>query len=161
MKKVISIFALLFPLLAGCGFVPMYSESHVLKAELADIYIAPIAGTNGIDLRNHLILNWNTSNIEGAKYTLHVDLREPQTFLKGLQRTGDATWEEVRVTATWRLSRDGETVAQSTETAAESYTFVADLVAAAASRANATRNAIRVIGNRITMKVNAKLKSSY
>ena len=145
---------------AGCGFVPMYSDNRGLQAELNDIYIAPIAGTNGIDLRNHLILNWNTVNEPGQKYELRVKLAEPVTIYKGLQRSGDATWEEVRVTASWTLSSDGRVIAGATETASESYTFVSDLVSANASRISATQNVIQSIGNKIEMRVNAKLKGN-
>ena len=158
MKKFLS-FAVFLALLSGCGFVPMYSNNRALAAEQADIYIPPIAGTNGIDLRNHLILSWNTANVPGAKYELKVKLDEPITVYKGLQRTGDATWEEVRITASWTLSAGGVVIARASETASESYTFVSDLVSANASKISATQNAIFGIGQKIEMKVNAKLKS--
>jgi len=159
MKKALFIIhCSLLIVLSGCGWTPMHSNSRALQVELSDIYIHPIAGTNGIDLRNYLILNWNTPNIPGAKYELRVQLDEPVTILKGLQRTGDATWEEVRLRAFWTLSKDGKVIAQATEAAAESYTFVSDLVSSTASRTNATQNAIQAIGDKIEMKVNARLK---
>jgi len=145
--------------LCACGFVPMYSDGRALRAELADVHIAPIAGTNGIDLRNYLILAWNTANDPNAKYELKVKLNDPITIYKGLQRSGDATWEEVRMTASWTLSADGKVIAQASETASESYTFVSDLVSASAAKTNATQNAIAGIAQKIEMKVNAKLKN--
>jgi hypothetical protein len=136
----------------------MYSDNAALQRELADIYIAPIAGTNGIDLRNRLILAWNTANEAPAKYHLSVRLNEPETIYKGLQITGDATWEEVRIRASWELKSGEETIAKSSEAASESYTFVSDLVSANASKTSAIGNAIQEIGNKIELKVNAKLK---
>jgi hypothetical protein len=158
MKKIIPLVVFHISL-AGCGFAPMYSDNAALQMELADIYIAPIAGTNGIDLRNHLILAWNTQNDPGAKYRLSVKLNDPETIYKGLQRTGDATWEEIRIKASWTLSSDGKVIAKSSEAASESYAFVSDLVSANASKISATGNAIQEIGNKIELKVNAKLKS--
>jgi hypothetical protein len=144
--------------LAGCGFAPMYSDNAALQKELEDIYIAPIAGTNGIDLRNRLILAWNTANDKSAKYRLSVKLSDPETIYKGLQRSGDATWEEVRIKASWELKSGDDTIAKSSEAASESYTFVSDLVSANASKTSAIGNAIQEIGNKIELKVNAKLK---
>jgi archaellin len=137
----------------------MYSNADNLQKKTVDIYIAPIAGTNGIDLRNRLILGWNTANAGGEKYRLTVRLNEPATIFKGLQRTGDATWEEIRIDASWVLSADDETIAQSRETASESYTFVSDLISANASKTAAIRHAVNSIGDKIEIKVNAKLKN--
>jgi archaellin len=153
-----SLLLLFLPACASCGFAPMHSA---LPAEARDIYIAPIVGTNGIDLRNHLIVAWNTANSGTEKYSLAVRLNEPRTIYKGLQRTGDATWEEVRMTASWTLSRGSETIAKSRETASESYTFVSDLVAANASKAAAVKNATMSVGDSIEQKVNAMLVSDF
>jgi len=144
-------------LIAGCGFRPMHSDGRTMRREMQDIYIAPIAGTNGIDLRNQLIAAWSTSNTPGAKYTLVINLHQPRTILKGLQRTGDATWQEIRMRADWELLQDGKVIAKSTEVASESYTFVADLISAHASHIHAMQNAIQMIGSKIESKVNAKL----
>ncbi|MDR1826408.1 MAG: hypothetical protein LBQ49_01820 [Rickettsiales bacterium] len=157
MKKLL--LTVVFGLLTSCGFAPMYSNNRALQAELSDIYIAPIVGTNGIDLRNHLIQSWNTPNVEGAKYSLVVAIKEPVTIYKGLLRSGDATWEEVRMTASWTLSTEGKVIARADETASESYTFVSDLVSANASKINAVQNVIRTIGEKIELKVNAKVKN--
>ena len=146
--------------LTACGFAPMYSDARALHMELSDIYIEPIAGTNGIDLRNHLIMNWRTPNNPGAKYVLRVMLLEPVTIYKGLRRSGDATWEDVLMTAEWSLSEGETVIAKSAESAAESYTFVADLVSANAAKISAEQNAIRSIGDKIEQKVNARLKRS-
>lgn len=155
MKKL----SILLFLLSACGFTPMYSNNSELQNEISDIYIAPIAGTNGIDLRNLLILSWNTPNTEGAKYKLNVHLNNPTTIYKARQRTGDATWEEIRMTASWTLYDRDKVIMKSSESASESYAFVSDLVATDAAKTTATKNTIKSIGEKIELKVNAKLKN--
>jgi len=144
---------------AGCGFTPVLSDNGRLGAKTRDIYIAPISGTTGIDLRNRLIVAWNTPSAEGARYTLAVKLDNPTTIYKGLQTTGAATWEEVRLEASWTLSENGAVIARSHETASESYTFVSDLISANAAKTTAISNAINSIGDKIEMKVNARLNN--
>jgi len=143
--------------ISGCGFRPMHSDGRMMRREMQDIYIAPISGTTGIDLRNQLIVAWGTSNTEGARYTLKVNLHPPRTILKGLQRTGDATWQEIRIRADWKLYENEKEIARGTESASESYTFVADLISAHASHIHAMNNSVQLVGSRIEAKVNAKL----
>jgi hypothetical protein len=145
--------------LGACGFTPMYEENRKLQDKMLEIYIAPIEGTDGIDLRNHLVSKWNTNNSPDTKYKLVVKLNKPATVYKALQRSGDATWEEVRMTASWTLSEKSKIITKSSESASESYTFVTDLVSANASKNSAIQNAIKIISDNIELKVNAKLKN--
>jgi len=149
--------------LCACGFSPMYStDKDAGVAVHHDIFIAPISGTNGIDLRNALRAKFGTDNDSAsAKYLLTVDLQQPATIFKALQKTGDATWQEVRLTARYELreSATGNVIVKATDTASESYTFVRDLVAAQASYNNAVRNATRMLSEKISTRVNAKLVS--
>ncbi|MDR0804046.1 MAG: LPS assembly lipoprotein LptE [Rickettsiales bacterium] len=142
--------------LGACGFSPMYTETRT--AETAQIFIAPISGTNGIDLRNELIARFNTDNVESAaKYMLSVDLKKPAVSYKALQISGDATWQEIRLTAAYTLKSGDAVVASGTASAAESYTFVRDLVSANAARTNAEQNVISVLAGDIASRINAKL----
>ena len=159
MKVCYTLLFALCSLLYACGFSPVYSDNSKLENKLTDIYIAPISGTNGIDLRNHLILAWNTSNSESSKYKLSVKLNKPSTTYKALQRSGDATWEEVKMTASWTLSEGQKVISKSSESASESYTFVSDFISANASKTTAIQNTIKSIADKIEIKVNAKLKS--
>jgi len=156
MKKILFLVPLF---LAACGWKPMYDSGGELRSKTRDIYIAPISGTNGIDLRNNLRAAWGTANATDSKYILTVNLRTPETIFKGLQLTGDATWQEVRMTATYELREraTGMIVVSALDTASESYTFVSDLVAAQASYNNAVQNSIRVLAGKIETRVNAKL----
>lgn len=144
---------LVFLLLAGCGFQPMFSGNDT------DIYVAPISGINGIDLRNSLNTKFGGAHDAGAPYTLTVSLGEPVTQYKALERTGDATWQQVSLTASFELTRDGEKIASGREVAAESYTFVRYLVAANASYNNAVRNIITVLSDKISVRVIASAAS--
>ncbi len=145
MKKYI-----LLLLLAGCGFQPLYTERDT------DIYVAPISGINGIELRNRLNAKFGGARDAGAKYTLVVNLKAPVTRYKALETTGDATWQEIVLTASYTLSADGEQFARGTESASESYTFVRYLVAANASYNNAVQNTIQVLAEKIGTRVIAE-----
>ncbi len=138
---------LVFLLLAGCGFRPMFSGTDT------DIYVAPISGINGIDLRNSLNAKFGGAHDTNAEYVLTVKLDEPVTQYKALERTGDATWQQVSLTANFELAQNGEKIASGREVAAESYTFVRYLVAANASYNNAVRNIINVLADKISVRV--------
>lgn len=148
MKKILAIVVALG--LAACGFKPMFHGQDT------DIYVQPISGINGIDLRNALWAEFGGQREAGAKYTLDVKLSTPNTQYKALEQTGDATWQEVSLTATYVLSHNGEKIASGTETAAESYTFVRYLVASNASYNNALQNTTRVLAEKIAARTIAE-----
>lgn len=137
-------------LLAACGFQPMYTSRDT------DIYVAPISGINGIDLRNGLNAKFGGVRDANAKYTLTVNLNNPVTQYKALESTGDATWQEIVLTASYTLTADGKQIARGTESASESYTFVRYLVAANASYNNAVQNIIQVLSEKIGTRVIAE-----
>lgn len=121
-----------------------------------DIYVAPISGINGIDLRNGLNAKFGGVRDANAKYTLTVNLKNPVTRYKALESTGDATWQEIVLTANYTLTADGKQIARGTESASESYTFVRYLVAANASYNNAVQNIIQVLSEKIGTRVIAE-----
>lgn len=147
MKKI-----LLFLMLAGCSFQPVFSGGDT------DVYVAPINGINGIELRNSLNAQFGGAHEEGAKYTLNVDLRDPVKQYEALKRTGSATWQEVKLNASYVLTEDGKEIARGSESASESYAIVGYLVAANASYNNAVLNAINVLSERISMHVIAETR---
>lgn len=142
MKKIVF---LLF--LASCSFRPVFSGHDT------DVFVAPISGINGIELRNSLNASFGGYHNENAKYTLVVDLKEPSTQYKALERTGDATWQEVRLNASYVLKQGDKEILKGNESASESYTFVRYLVASNASYNNAVSNTIQVLSNKISMRV--------
>ncbi len=140
MKKII-----LLLMLSGCGFTPMYVGQD------SDIYVAPIRGINGIELRNALNAKFGGVHDTDAKYTLTVNLSEPVTQYKALEQTGDATWQEISISADYSLTdtATGRILTSGTERAAESYTFVRYLVASNASYNNAVKNSLTVLSDKI------------
>lgn len=132
-------------MLSGCGFTPMYVGQD------SDIYVAPIRGINGIELRNALNAKFGGVHDTDAKYTLTVNLSEPVTQYKALEQTGDATWQEISISADYSLTdtATGRILTSGTERAAESYTFVRYLVASNASYNNAVKNSLTVLSDKI------------
>ena len=148
MIKYLKIFSLLF--LAACGFSPMYSGQQI------DVYVAPISGTNGIDLRNALNAKFGGAHEIDAPYKLTVTLDKPVTQYKAIQSTGDATWQEVKLNASYVLTYNDREIARGSESASESYTFGRYLVAANASYNNAVQNSITVLSDKIGTRVIAE-----
>lgn len=150
MKKIILLFALV---ICGCGFRPMFSGQNT------DIYVPPISGINGIELRNRLNAQFGGQHDATAPYTLTVTLGSPATRYKALERTGDATWQEISLRATYTLTRGDEKIASGVETASESYTFVRYLVASNASYNNAIQNIIQVLATKISARAIAEVSN--
>lgn len=142
MKRII-----LLLMLAGCSFKPVFSGNDT------DVYVAPISGINGIELRNALNAKFGGAHEDAAQYNLTVNLQSPTTKYKALDRSGGATWQEVKLTASYVLKDGDKTISTGTETASESYTFVGYLVAANASYNNAVENTIRILADKIGMHV--------
>ena len=142
MKKIILLLCL-----TACSFKPMFSGHDT------DVFVAPISGINGIELRNALNASFGGIHDNNARYVLTVNLNEPVTQYKALERTGDATWQEVRLNATYVLKDGDKEIAKGKEAAAESYTFVRYLVASNAAYNNAISNTIQTLSNKISMRV--------
>ena len=138
-------------LLVSCGFRPMFSGNNT------NIYVPTISGINGIELRNALNTRFGGQHGMDAQYTLRVTLENPQTRYKALEQTGDATWQEILLSAQYVLEHDGKTSSSGTETASESYTFVRYLVAANASYNNAVANTITVLADKIGTRAIAEV----
>lgn len=140
-------------LLAGCGFQPMFSGNDT------DIYVPSISGINGIELRNALNAKFGGQRDMNAEYTLTVNLGEPITKYKAMEPTGDASWQEIYMHASYTLRRGDETIATGSAVASESYTFVRYLVAANASYNNAVNNTITVLAEKIGTRAIAETKN--
>ena len=147
MKKLI-----LLLMLTACSFKPVFS------GDSTDVYVAPISGINGIELRNSLNAQFGGMHDMNAKYTLTINLSEPVTQYKAFERAGDAVWQEVKLNATYTLKQGDEEIAKSSESAAESYTFVRYLVASNASYNNAVSNTIQQLSEKISMRVIAEIQ---
>ena len=149
MKKI-----LLFLMLAGCSFQPVFTGGNT------DVYVAPIDGINGIELRNSLNSNFGGMHEQNAKYTLTVKLQDPINKYKALERAGNAVWQEVKLNASYQLKQGDKMIAYGSETASESYTFVRYLVAANASYNNAVMNTIHQLSEKISMRVISEIQKA-
>ncbi len=145
MKKFLVLF-----LLAGCGFRPMYSGND------NNIYVSPIDGINGIELRNGLNARFGGQRSPDAKYKLDIVLQEPVTQYKALARTGDATWQEISLHADYTIYDGDKKIASGSESASESYSFVRYLVASNASFNNAVKNTLSVLAEKISARTIAE-----
>ncbi|MDR0448864.1 MAG: hypothetical protein LBG89_00170 [Rickettsiales bacterium] len=153
MKKLVFVLALL---VSACGFEPMYSSNDGRDQLDYMVHVAPISGTDGIELRNRLRSKLNPFGEPAAPlYKLNVKLLPKDNFLKGVQRTGDATWQEIRLTASYELidAATGKIILSNSESVSESYTFVQNLVAADSAAASATSSAIRILSDKIAGRV--------
>ena len=148
MKKFFIILSI--TIMTACGFQPMFT------GQTTDIYVAPINGINGIELRNALWTEFGNQYTPDAKYTLSVQLHDPTTRYKALTQTGDAEWQEISLSATYTLTQNGKKIASGSENAAESYAFVSYLVASNASYNNAVKNVIRTLSEKISTRVIAE-----
>ncbi len=148
MKKLLIVLCVL--ILCSCGFKPMFTGNS------SDIYVKPISGINGIELRNALNAQFGGQKNPGAEYVLMIKLSEPKTKYKALEQTGNATWQEIILRAEYTLYRDDVEIARGVETASESYTFVRYLVAANASYNSAVQNTILVLADKIGTRVIAE-----
>ncbi len=149
MKKLV-----LFLLLTACSFKPIFSGDDT------NVYVAPISGINGIELRNSLNAQFGGAHEQNAKYTLTVNLREPSTKYKAFERAGNAVWQEVKLSASYELKQDNKVIAKGSESAAESYTFVRYLVASNAAYNNAVMNTIHQLSDKIGMRVIAETQKN-
>ena len=149
MKKLILVL-----MLTACSFKPIFSGNDT------DVYVAPISGINGIELRNSLNAQFGGMHEQNAKYTLTVKLKDPSTKYKAFERAGDAVWQEVKLNASYELKQGDKKIASGKESAAESYTFVRYLVASNASYNNAVMNAIHQLSDKISMRVIAETQKN-
>ncbi|MBO7508729.1 MAG: hypothetical protein J6T57_00405 [Alphaproteobacteria bacterium] len=129
----------------------------MFSGQSTDIYVPVISGINGIELRNALNTQFGGPHDATAPYKLVVTLHNPNTRYKALESTGDATWQEIQLSADYVLEYNGTKIASGTETASESYTFVRYLVAANASYNNAVTNTINVLANKIGTRTIAQV----
>ena len=149
MKKLVLLLCLV-----GCSFKPVFSGNDT------DVFVSPISGINGIELRNSLNAKFGGLHDENARYTLIVNLQEPVTQYKALERTGDATWQEIKLNAHYILKEGDKEIASGDESVSESYTFVRYLVASNASYNNAVINTIHNLSDRISMRVITETKKN-
>jgi LPS-assembly lipoprotein len=126
------------------------------------VRINPISGTDGIELRNKLRVQLNPfGEPANPLYVLTVKFLPRQNILKGIQRTGDATWQEIRISVSFDLAdaETGKKILSGSDSVSESYTFVQNLVAADSAAASATGSALRILSEKVGARVKVFIQS--
>ena len=154
MKWQIFLLALL-PLLAGCGFRPLYGDAR-LEPQLAAIYVEPVAERNGYELRNTLInvLGSNGSQ-RGKTYTLRIILNEAN---QGVALANDATITRYNDTLTvnYTLSdAKGAEVTRGTQSSLAAYNVVTSPYSTLSAQQDADVRAAQDIAERIRIDLAA------
>jgi LPS-assembly lipoprotein len=141
----------LLPLLAGCGFHPLYGDAK-LQPQLASIFVEPVAERDGYELRNTLINLLASNGSSGGKlYRLKLTLNETN---QGVALQNDATITRYNDTLTvgYVLTDDaGKEVTRGTQSSLASYNTVNSPYATLAGQQDADKRAAQEIAERIRL----------
>jgi LPS-assembly lipoprotein len=154
MRRALFLVALL-PLLAACGFRPLYGDAR-LEPQLAAIFVEPVAERNGYELRNSLInaLGSNGSQT-GKAYRLKIILAEAN---QGVALQNDATITRYNDTLTVNYTlRDakGAEVTHGTQTSLAAYNVVTSPYSTLSAQQDADVRAAQDIAERIRIDLAA------
>ncbi|MBN2675831.1 MAG: hypothetical protein JXR30_01105 [Alphaproteobacteria bacterium] len=155
MKK---IFLLSFFFIFGCGFHPLYQESS--QAVLEGVFISPISGTRGIDLRQQLRQVFAPhGDVKAPTYRVEVNLHEPRVDLRGVRQDGTATWGTVIAKADVKLifTPDESILLQNQETAFSSYQVLSSVYASMTASEDSYDRATETLGRQIISRVQARI----
>ncbi len=150
--------AVIAPLLAGCGFQPMYAETSAgvqLDDVMRTVSVATIPGRVGQRIRNELIYASTGGGYSDApRYRLEIAIRESvqDTFVA---RTGEAEGRAYQLTAAFKLIRiDDETVIVSGQSVSRaSYDNLDSTFADIRARRDAENRAARTVADDIETRV--------
>ena len=148
MKQRLLLTALL-PLLAGCGFHPLYGDAR-LEPQLASIFVEPVAERDGYELRNTLI-NLLASNGEsgGKAYRLKLNLTETN---QGVALQNDATITRYNTTLDARYTLSdarGDVLTTGSQTELSAYNVVQSPYATLAAEQDSSKRAAQDVAERI------------
>ena len=154
MKQRLFLFALL-PLLAGCGFHPLYGDSK-LQPQLSTIFVEPVAERDGYELRNTLINLLGANGQSGGKaYRLKLILNESNQGV-ALQNDATITRYNDTLTVSYVLSdAKGADVTHGTQTSLSSYNVVASPYSTLSAQQDSDKRAVQDIAERIRIDLAA------
>jgi LPS-assembly lipoprotein len=113
MRRAALIFGVILPILAGCGFQPLYGShggTRNLPADLARIEIGPIPDRLGQQVRNNLLDQINPGGEPGVPgYRLEVKLDLNRQDL-GYRKDESITRVNLRLVASYQLKDDSDKV---------------------------------------------------
>lgn len=146
---------LLLPaLLAACGFQPLYGRSGTASAGLASVYVQPIEGALGQQVRNALLDHVGDSGVE-KRYTLRTQV-DKTVGSQQIARDATTTRAEVVLTATYQLlDADGSPVLNSTARSVAAYNLFDQQYAGTIAQRDAEERAARVMAQDIQTTIAA------
>jgi LPS-assembly lipoprotein len=154
MKRQIFLAAVL-PLLAGCGFRPLYGDSK-LEPQLSTIFVEPVAERDGYELRNELINLLGSNGQQAGKiYRLRLILNEANQGV-ALQNDATITRYNDTLTVTYTLSdAKGAEVTHGTQSSLSAYNVVASPYSTLSAQQDADKRAAQDIAERIRIDLAA------
>jgi LPS-assembly lipoprotein len=154
MKRILSLLALL-PLLAACGFHPLYGDAK-LEPQLATIFVEPVAERDGYELRNALInILGSNGQLNGKAYRLKLVLAETNQGV-ALQNDATITRYNDTLTVNYTLSdAKGGEVTRGTQTSLSSYNVVTSPYSTLSAQQDADIRAAQDIAERIRIDLAA------
>ena len=154
MKRRIFLAAVL-PLLAGCGFRPLYGDAR-LEPQLSTIFVEPVAERDGYELRNSLINLLGANGQQAGKiYRLRLILNETNQGV-ALQNDATITRYNDTLTVTYTLSdAKGAEVTHGTQSSLSAYNVVASPYSTLSAQQDADKRAAQDIAERIRIDLAA------
>jgi len=155
---VLAIMALIAPMLAGCGFRPMYAETST-GAQLDDVMravsVAEIPGRVGQRIRNELIFATTGGGDRAApRYRLEIAIRESVQDVF-VARTGESEGRAYQLTAAFKLIQlDEEAVVISGKSVSRAaYDNLDSTFADIRARRDAENRAARTVADDIQKRI--------
>lgn len=139
---------------AGCGFQPLYGGKRgaAVDARLAAIHVAPIADRAGQELRNALEHRLYAGGAATPVYTLEVTLTEGIEEL-GILRNRTASRANLRMRASWELTRGDEVIRQGETEGIAAYNILNQQYATVISQKDARSRAVEQLADEIIRQV--------
>ncbi len=156
--RLVAVMALIAPLLAGCGFQPMYAETSTgvqLDEVMRTVSVAKIPGRVGQRVRNELIFATTGGGYrDAAEYRLEIAIRESVQDTV-VAKTGESEGRAYRLTAAFKLIRlEDQTVALSgTSIGRAAYDNLDSTFADIRARRDAENRAARSVAEDIQTRI--------
>jgi LPS-assembly lipoprotein len=147
---------LLLPLLAGCGFRPMYGDTR-LEPQFKSIYVEPVADADGYELRNTLIsLLGADGNARGKAYRLHLTLNETNRDVVIENNTTDISRYNDTLVVNYTLTdAKGTEITHGSQSSLASYNVAPSPYATLSTQQDSDKRAAEDIADRIRMDLGA------
>lgn len=156
--RLVAVMVLIAPLLAGCGFQPMYAETSTgvqLDDVMRTVSVAKIPGRVGQRVRNELIFATTGGGYrDAAEYRLEIAIRESVQDTV-VAKTGESEGRAYRLTAAFKLIRlDDQTVVLSgTSIGRAAYDNLDSTFADIRARRDAENRAARTVADDIQTRI--------